>query len=203
MPFVVNRDGIFECRRSSINQAGNGVFCSKNVKAGTILPYYGVAIKDPDADDDDADSARTYMMAADYSTPYGRQRTLPNTSVDGDPRLPQMRGLEEFKKMACQTNEASDFTQPNCLLVSNPRISRVDIKRSLAKKVPILITYVVVVHNLPKGTELFTCYGDDYGERDYAPCKIDTQTYHKLADRAHKFVDALPRHFSTNVNPKV
>lgn len=187
MPFVVKRNGIFECRKSSINDAGNGVFCSKKVKAGTVLPYYGVAIKD------DADSERTYMMAADYTTAYGKQRTLPNVSVDGDPRLPQIHALEEFKKMACQANEAcSDSTLPNCLLVSNPRISRVDIKRSLVKQVPIPISYVVVVKTLPKGTELLTLYGDDYGDRDYAPCKMDRQTYRKLADRAHNFVDALP-----------
>lgn len=203
MPFVVKRNGIFECRKSSINEAGNGVFCSKNVKAGTILPYYGVAMKDPEADDDGANSKRTYMMAADYTTAYGRQRTLPNVSVDGDPRLSQIHALEEFKKMACQINEASDSTLPNCLLVSNPRISRVDIKRSLVKQVPIPISYVVVVKTLPKGTELLTLYGDNYGDRDYAPCKISRQTYRKLADRAHKFVDALPRHSSTNVNTKV
>ena len=195
MVFVLDKDGVFECRKSDLNGAGNGVFCSTKVKSGTILPYYGIAISDDNDDDETEDSGRTYVISADYTTKYGIQRTVEGLSVDGDPRLPQIHWLEEFKKLACQTNEASDSSLPNCMLVSNPGISRVDIKRSLAKKAPIPITYLVVTEDLQKGTELLTCYGDAYGERQgYAPCKMSRRTHRELIDRAYRFVDALSRH---------
>lgn len=193
MVFVLDKNGIFECRKSALSGAGNGVFCCKNVRVGTILPYYGITIDDDDYQDD---SRRTYVIAADYTTAYGNKRTAKGLSVDGDPRLPQIRRLEEFKKLACQINEASNLSLPNCILVSNPGISKADIKRSLVKKVPIPITYIVIIKDLEKGTELLTCYGEDYGERSYSPCKISRRTHRELVDRAYKCVDSLSRHQS-------
>ena len=192
MVFVVDEDGMFECRKSALSGAGNGVFCATTVNAGTLLPYYGITINDDDYEDD---SKRTYVIAADYTTAYGNQRTAKGLCVDGDPRLPQIRRLEEFQKLACQTNEASDDALPNCLLINNPGISRVDIKRSLVKKVPIPTTYVVVIEDLAEGTELLTCYGEDYGERSYNPCKMSRRKHRELIDRAYTFVDALHPNF--------
>lgn len=192
MVFVVDEDGIFECRKSALSGAGNGVFCARKVEAGTILPYYGITVDDDDYEDD---SKRTYVIAADYTTAYGNQRTAKGLSVDGDPRLPQIRRLDEFQKLACQINEASDDALPNCLLVSNPCISRVDIKRSLVKKVPIPISYIVVIEDLSEGTELLTCYGEDYGKRSYNPCKMSRRKHRELIDRAYTFVDALRANF--------
>ncbi|CAM9577739.1 unnamed protein product [Ectocarpus sp. 6 AP-2014] len=80
------------------------------------------------------------------------------------------------------------------MLVRNPEISRLDMKHSLVKKVPIPIAYVVVTGNLQKGTELLTCYGDAYGERQgYTPCKMSRRDERELVDRAYEFVDALSR----------
>lgn len=194
MAFVLDEDGIFECRKSALSGAGNGVFCSTKVKAGTILPYYGIAISDDNDETEDGD--RTYVISADYTTIYGNQRTVTGLSVDGDPRLPPIHRLEEFKKLACQTNEASDSSLPNCMLVSDPGISRVDIKRSIVKKAPIPITYIVVTEDLQKDTELLTCYGDAYGERQgYTPCKMSRRKHRELIDRAYTFVDALHANF--------
>lgn len=194
MVFIVDEDGIFECRKSELKGAGNGVFCSTKVKAGTILPYYGIAISD-DVDDGIEDGDRTYVISADYTTKYGNLRTVKCLSVDGDPRLPPIRRLEEFKKLACQINEACESSLPNCMLVSNPGISRVDIKRSLLRKAPIPITYIVVTEDLQKDTELLTCYGDAYGERQgYIPCKMSRRKHRELVDRAYTFVDALSTH---------
>lgn len=197
MVFLLKNDGVFECRKSEQGQnAGNGVYCVNDVKAGTILPYYAITISDDDEIDSDSlnnDSYRMYVVSADYTTAFGNQRTAKGLSMDGDPRLPQIQKLETYKKLACQTNEAGHGSLPNCLLVSNPSISRADIKRSLLKQVPILVTYVVVIENLPRGTELLTCYGSDYGERGtYSPCEMTRRTYRKLIDRAYEHVDALP-----------
>lgn len=198
MVFILNKDGMFECRKSGQGEnAGNGVFCVEDVKAGTILPYYGITISD-DVDDNDEtlhnDNYRTYVVSADYTTAYGNQRTVKGFSMDGDPRLPQIQKLEAYKTLACQTNEAGEDSLPNCLLISNPSISRADIKRSLLKQLPIPVTYIVVIEDLPKGTELLTCYGGEYGDRDgYNPCKINRRTFRKLIDSAYKHVDALPK----------
>lgn len=190
MVFLLNKDGVFECRKSSIKGAGNGVFCAKKVKSGTILPYFGITIRDNDENDQD----RTYVISADYMTKFGNQRTARSLSVDGNPRLPEINRLETFKKLACQTNEASAGSVPNCLLMSNPRISRADIKRSLLKKVPIPVSYIVVIKDLPRGTELLTSYGDEYGERDgYIPCKLSRKAYRPMVDRAYKHIDNLTK----------
>ena len=197
MVFLLNKDGIFECRKSEQgNNAGKGIFCVKAVKAGTILPYYGIAISDEDDVHDDTlnmENYRTYVVSADYTTAHGNQRTAKGLSMDGDPRLPQINKLEAYKKLACQINEAGEGFLPNCLLVSNPNISRADIKGSLAKQVPIPVTYIVVIEDLPRGSELLTCYGSDYGERPYKPCKMNRRTYREMIDRAHDHVDALPK----------
>lgn len=207
MVFLLDRDDIFECRKSEQGEgAGVGVFCAQDVKAGTILPYYGITIKDEDEyEDEDAedgqdeqgeenaddDDYRTYVVSADYTTNFGNQRTLKGYSMDGDPNLPEIQRLEDFKKLACRINEASKYCQPNCLLVSNPAISRDDIKRSFVQTTPIPVTFIVTVEDLPKGTELLTCYGDDYGRRRYTPCKIKRNVFRAMIDRAYNHVDQL------------
>lgn len=194
MVYLVNKDGVFERRTSEQGEnAGNGVFCVKKVKAGTILPYYGITIKDEDDDNENENVSRcrTYVIAADYTTPFGNQRTVKGYSVDGDPCIPRIATLATFKKLASQINEASDASVPNCLLVSNPGISRADIKHSLAKSLPIPVTYVVTTENLVEGTELLTCYGGDYGERDYTTFKMNKRKYREMIDRAYEFVDAI------------
>lgn len=195
--FLVNKDGVFECRKSEQGEnAGKGVFCVEDVKAGTILPYYGVTIKD---EDDTEKDNRTYVIAADYTTKYGNQRTAEGLSVNGDASLPQMKKLETVKTLACRSNEAKEGCLPNCLLARNPNIAtrnpniaRADIKRSPLKKIPIPVSYIVVIEDLPRGTKLLTCYGDDFGERsgDY-PCKLNRRQNRQLVDKVYKHVDAL------------
>ena len=196
MVYELDRDGVFECRKSNEDDAGIGVFCVEKIKAGTILPYYAVAIKDGDEGDDDGgvyDCAkhRTYVIAADYSTSRGNQRSLRGYSMDGDPTLAEIRNLDEYKKLACRINEATDRSPPNCLLVSNPRISRDDIKRSYFKRKPVPVTLVVTIKDLEKGTELLTCYGDEYGAREYTPCNLKSSSSRKLVRRAYRHLDEL------------
>lgn len=190
MVYVLDKEGVFECRKSQIEGegAGNGVFCVTNVRAGTILPYYGTTIKD---DDENEEGDRTYVVSADYTTRFGNQRTVKGYSMDGDPTLPEIQKLDEYKKLACRTNEASDGFAPNCLLVGNPAISRADIKRSFVDRSPIPVTFIVTIEDLSKGTELLTCYGDEYGEREYAPCKMRRKRFREMIDIAYKHVDAI------------
>ena len=188
---LVDRDGMFKCRKSKqAENAGTGVFCVNDVRAGTILPYYGITISDDDTVSTDND--RTYLIAADYFTKYGRPGTAKGLSVDGDPRLPRIQKLEKNKKLACQINEANAGCLPNCLLTTNPHISRSDIKRSLLKKVPFPIAYIVVIQDLPRGTELLTFYGEEFGHREYSSCKMNRRTHDQMADIAYAYVDALP-----------
>lgn len=203
MAFVVGGDGVFERRKSQQGQdSGNGVFCLDKVSTGTMLPYYGITIIDEDdcgcececqceCDCEISDDHRTYVIGADYTTARGNRRSADGLSVDGDPRLPEILELPEYKRLACQVNEAGAHSLPNCLLVSNPAISRADIKRSLATRVPILISFIVVIRDLPRGTELLTVYGDDYGERSYPTCKMKRSKNRELTDIAYSFVDQL------------
>lgn len=193
MVYLLDKNGVFECRKSEVQDegAGNGVFCVGAVKAGTILPYYGITIQDNDSNDEDEKDYRTYVVSADYTTRFGNQRSLKGYSMDGDPNLPAIQKLEEFKRLACRTNEASEGLSPNCLLVSNPAVSRADIKQSLADQSPIPVTFIVTIEDLCEGTELLTCYGDEYGERGYTPCKMKRKRFREMIDRAYKHVDAI------------
>lgn len=195
MVYVLDKDGVFECRKSRVQGAGMGVFCVGNVKAGTILPYYGITIKDDDDDDGNVrcsrEDYRTYVVSADYTNRSGNQRTVGGYSVDGDPSLPATQQLDSFKKLACRTNEASDGFAPNCLLVSNPAISRADIRRSFVEHSPMPVTFIVTVEDLKKGTELLTCYGDEYGDRGYTPSKMKRNRFREMIDKAYKHVDAI------------
>ncbi|CAM9090030.1 unnamed protein product [Ectocarpus sp. 12 AP-2014] len=195
MVYVLDKDGVFECRKSRVQGAGMGVFCVDSVAAGTILPYYGVTIKDDDDDDRNArcsqEGYRTYVVSADYTNRSGNQRTVEGYSVDGDPSLPVIEELDGFKKLACRINEASDGFAPNCLLVSNPAISRAEIKRSLVEHSAIPATFIVTIEDLKRGTELFTCYGDEYGERGYRPSKMKRSRLRQMIDKAYEHVDAI------------
>ena len=190
MVFLVDRNGVFKCKQSSLKGAGNGVFCERKVKAGTILPYYGIVMEDCA---NDAERDRTYVISADYTTSHGNQRTAKGLSVDGNPRLPGLIQLNEFKKLACQTNEASDALFPNCILVSNPAVSLKDIRRSLVRQEPIAISLLVVTDDLAKDVELLTCYGKDYHDRGYSPSKTPRKVMRRMIDRAHYFVDELSK----------
>ena len=112
--------------------------------------------------------------------------------MDGNPTIEKMKDIEPFKKMAAQINEASFGNVPNCLFVSNPSITRHEIKDSLTNNIAIPITYVVIMDKISKDTEMITCYGKDYGDRDYKPCKMKKRKYQETVDMAYEYVENLP-----------
>ena len=190
MSFVIDNEDFFRVEESKQGpNSGNGVFCNKDVKAGTILPYFAVAFKDKD----DEDMDRTYVMSADYMSKKGNHRTLDGYSLDGNPTIDLLKDIENYKKTAAQINEASFGNLPNCLFVSNPSITRQDIKDSFKNKTAIPIVYVVVTENVLKDSELLTCYGKEYGERTYKPCKMKKRKYQETIDMAYEYVEDLSK----------
>jgi len=189
MVFVIENGDLFRVEDSTQGSgSGSGVFCSEDVEPGTILPYYAVAFKEKGSDDID----RTYVMSADYLSAKGNHRTLTGYSMDGNPEIEKMKDVEPYKKMAAQINEASFGNVPNCLFVSNPSITRQEIKDSLINSTAIPITYVVVMDKIQKNTEMVTCYGKDYGDRDYKPCKMKKRKFQETVDMAYEYVESLP-----------
>ena len=188
MSFVIENDELFETRDSSQGEnSGNGVFCKVDVNAGTILPYYAVAFKEKDEDE----MNRTYVMSADYISKNGNYRTLKGYSLDGNPNIEKIKDIDQYKKLAAQVNEASFGNTPNCLFVSNPDITMANIKDSFNDGTAIPITYVVVIENTVAGSELVTCYGKEYGDRDYIPCKLKKRKYQEIIDVAYEYVENM------------
>lgn len=187
MPYLLDREGVFEIKPSvQGNSAGNGVFCVEDVKAGTILPYYAQAFKESRAP---KDMVRTYVIAADYNNSRGTPRTSEVYSMDGNPLVEPVKALEEYKKLGCQINEASEGFCVNSMFVINPLLEKGSFKESLVKNEPVVATYVVVTEDLPTGTELLTSYGRDYGKRGYKVSKMKRKHQEIMVDKAYDLVD--------------
>ena len=214
MSYIIDRDGIFECRKSEQGpDAGNGIFCLEDVKGGTILPYYAVAFEEEieyetdsssgsgSGSDSDSDSDmeveekpsrdRTYTMSAEYCSKNGNPGVMKEYAMDGNPSLQQLKDVQTFKTLAAQINEASMGYKPNCMFATNSSIRRKDIKNSFKDQVPIPVIYVVVPYDLPSGTELLTSYGRSYGERAYTPCKMKRKDYSEMIDECYRLVELL------------
>lgn len=190
MAYLLDKDGVFEVRSSiqgeSTGTAGNGVFCVEGVNAGTILPYYAQAFKESRAP---KDMDRTYVIAADFNNSRGNPRTSDVYSMDGNPLVEPVKALEEYKKLGCQINEASEGFSVNCMFVLNPLLEKGSFKESLVKNEPVIATLVAVTEDLPAGTELLTSYGRDYGKRSYKVSKMKRKHQEIMIDKAYDFVD--------------
>lgn len=187
MAYLLDKNGVFEVKPSIQGEsAGNGVFCVEGVKAGMILPYYAQAFKECRAP---KDMVRTYVIAADFNNSRGKPRTSEVYSVDGNPLVEPVLSLEEYKKLGCQINEASEGFCVNSMFVLNPLLEKGSFKESLVKNEPIVATYVVVTEDLPPGTELLTSYGRDYGKRGYKVAKMKRKHQETMVDKAYDLVD--------------
>lgn len=194
MAYILDKDGVFEVRKSDQGSdcddvdSGNGVFCNEDVKAGICLPYYGVSFKESKATDD---MDRTFVIGADYNNSKGNPRTSKTYSIDGNPHIPPVSSLQEYKKLGCQVNEASKGSKVNCLFIVNPFLNKGSFKESFVKQEPIVATLIVLTEDLVAGTELLTAYGSDYGKRDYSVCKMKRKEHDRMVDYAYSFVDSL------------
>jgi hypothetical protein len=201
--YLLDKEGIFECKQSGQGVgAGNGIFCVDDIKSGTMLPYYAYAFSEDDDKNpynepeengkrkiNNVTRDRTYVMCADYFTKNMNERTMKDVSLDGNPYLKEISCLEPYKTFACQINEASKGYKPNCLFTGNPSIRRKDIKNSLNDRKAIPIIYVVIPHDLKKGTELLTTYGNQYGDREYTPCKMKRNEVREMVDKCYEYVE--------------
>ena len=189
MAYLLDRDDLFEVRASGQGpDSGNGVFCKEDVKAGTIIEYTGIVFKESKAP---KDMDRVFTIACDYYNPKGKARTSETYSIDGHPHKEPVVSLEERKKIGCQINEASKGSDPNCMFTINPFLKKNSFKDAFVSKEPITATWIVIVEDLPSGTELLTMYGDDYGDREYKPCKMKRKCHDLMVDKAYGFSDTL------------
>ncbi|CAM9889968.1 unnamed protein product, partial [Ectocarpus sp. 6 AP-2014] len=187
MAFILDRDDLFEVRASGQGQgSGNGVFCIKDVKAGTILEYSGMVFKESNAP---KDMERTFVVACDYYNSKGKARTSNIYSIDGHPHKEPVVSLEQYKKVGCQINEASRGNNPNCMFTINPLLTKSSFKDAFTNQTIVTATCIVIVEDLPAGTELLTMYGDDYSDRKYKPCKMKRKYHDKMVDKAYSFTD--------------
>lgn len=187
MAYLLDKDGVFEVRPSLQGEsAGNGVFCIGDVKEGTILPYYAQSFKESRAP---VDMDRAYVISSDFNNSRGKPRTSEVYSMDGNPFVEPVKSLEEYKKLGCQINEASEGFSVNCMFVLNPLLERGSFKESLVKNEAIVATFVVVTEDLPPGTELLTSYGREYGKRGYKVSKMKRKHQEIMVDKAYDIVD--------------
>lgn len=203
MSYIIDRDGLFEVRASGQGEnSGNGVFCVDDVKAGTMLPYTGVAFKESKSPDD---MDRTYVIGGEYNNSRGNPCTSKTYTVDGNPFLEPVFSLEEYKKIGCQINEASKGSKVNSMFCVNPLLTKESFKESFVSKNPINATLVVITEDLKAGTELLTSYGSGYGKRNYKPSKLKRKEHDAMVDRAYNFVDLLdvPEPKRTKKNPEL
>lgn len=158
---LVDKDDV-ALRNSEIRGAGKGVFCKRDMPAGTILPYYAVVTKLTEISDDDDD---TYYMSVTYVNDENKTRNIASMVADGNPMKPPVKKLQRNLRAAAYVNEAS-ATPPNCVFVNNICLSKSDIVNAYREMKPIAITLLVVPYDLEQGDELLTMYGSEY-DRDY------------------------------------
>jgi len=153
------RTGDMEVRESAVPGAGNGLFAKRDLKAGTIIPYYTI-LKIVDSPDFEKE-LDIYFMTVTYRNDKGKYRTIGKLIADGNPEIPRIKGLKMVHRVSAFANE-SPTKPPNCIFVNNPAISRNTVYECLAMNIPMVSTLLVVPHDIKKGTELFTLYGSDY-----------------------------------------
>lgn len=158
---LVEKDDI-ALRDSLAKNAGKGVFCKRDISAGTILPYYALIKKLSDVEEEEDD---TFFMSVTYVNDKDKTRNILSMIADGNPSLKCIKALPRQDRAASFVNEASDVP-PNCVFVNNLILTKNEIVQAYREKKPIPITFLVIPHDLEKGEELYTMYGSDY-TRDY------------------------------------
>ncbi|CAM9172509.1 unnamed protein product [Sphacelaria rigidula] len=171
-------------RNSEMEGAGKGVFCKRDIEAGTILPYYAVVKKVSEVKDEDDD---TYFMSVTYVNDEDKTRNIQSMVADGNPTMPTLKKLPRQLRAASYVNEASK-SPPNCVFVNNVCLSKEDIIKAYRAKKPLPITLLVIPHDVDKGDELLTMYGSDY-ERDYKVWRDRKGYRDAIVNLAHEIVE--------------
>ncbi len=171
-------------RNSEMKGAGKGLFCKRDIEAGTILPYYAIVKKLSEVDEDSDD---TFFMSVTYVNSEKKTRNIQSMVADGTPTMSSLKKLPRQLRAACYVNEAST-SPPNCVFVNNVCLSKEEIIKAYREKKPIPITLLVVPHDLDKGDELVTMYGSDY-EREYKVWRDRKGYRDAIVDLAHEIVE--------------
>jgi len=169
----------YRIKDSSIPNAGKGIFCKKDIPAGTIIMYNTIVKKNLELPEDEDP---TYYMATSYIE-NGKDKTLRNFITDGNPKY--FKGKKKHLATAAYVNEASEFP-PNCVFVTNPTITKEDIIESYKNKRVLQACLLIVPFEVKKGEELFTMYGSHYDHRNYKQWRDRKGLKTKLIDEAHR-----------------
>ena len=180
---LVDKDEV-ALRTAEIEGAGKGVFCKRDIVAGTILPYYALVKKLSDVTDEDDD---TYYMSVTYVNAQNKVRNIASMVADGNPSLPAVKKLSRNLRAASYVNEGST-SPPNCVFVNNICLSKDDIVKAYREKKPLPITLLVVPYDLDQGDELLTMYGSEY-ERDYKVWRDRKGYKDTIVNLAHQMVE--------------
>lgn len=171
-------------KKSSIPGAGKGVFCKRDVCAGTTIPYFGIAKKTGNV----TEGEDGYCMSVTYVNERGKVRALPGTVVDGDPEQEELAELPKRFRAASMVNEAA-HSNPNAIFVPNCSLCKEDIVTAYNEKQPINIALLVVPRGLKEGEEVLTMYGSDY-DRGYEVYDVDTEENNDDINEAHRIIES-------------
>lgn len=174
----------FVIKKSSVPGAGKGVFCKRDIPAGTCLPYTCMIFKSSELPDDVID---TYHMSVSFFTEEGEQKTYRNFVTDGNPKLACFKPYNKHKleTTAAYVNECSTYS-PNCVFVTDPSVTKDMVKKMYKNKEVGSLVYLVIPEDLTKGTELFTLYGSGYNSRQYKVWRDRRGYVDNLVTKAHR-----------------
>jgi len=169
-------------KKSSVPNAGKGIFCKRDIPAGTIITYNTIVKKCIELDEHENP---TYHMTISYIE-NGKERSVRKFISDGNPKY--FKGSQKHLAAGAHVNEASQFP-PNCIFVTNPFITKEQIYESYKTKNVLPSCFLVVPFELKKGQELFTMYGSCYNDRNYKQWRDRAGYRDRLIEEAHHIMN--------------
>lgn len=138
---------MFPFEVKSTKSAGLGLFATRNVEPGFILPYTGVVKSD------ETHYSRDYC--------FSLSRLAVGLVLDANPDLPELRNVHPNWTTAARINEAT-LVAPNSHFIENPWLTESDIRLAQKTGKPIVGSFSVTSQPLKRGDELLTQYGHHY-----------------------------------------
>lgn len=166
---------------SSVPNAGKGLFCKRDIPAGTMVPYNTIVKKEVELSEDED---RIYHMTISYFE-NNKEKYMRKFVSDGHPKY--FKGSKKKLSVGSRVNEASLYP-PNCIFVVNPFVTKEDFINAYKNTDIITSCFLLVPFGLKKGQELFTMYGPSYG-REYKQWRDRNGYRDNLIDEAHEIMN--------------
>jgi hypothetical protein len=163
---------------------GQGLLATKDLQ-DVVLPYVGNAITNDPSDV----TTLEYGVSADFVNLLGTIITIPELSIDGDPK--RITTVDQKWAAAAHINEASHPQKYNAVLHPNPVISRYILERAHKENI-LVITAFAVIDNAKRGEQVFLPYGS-FGSyaRQYEPAPHINQKYVGLFNSTYKTLETF------------